>query len=64
VRGPVPLGGSICPHTRNAVDGGLQSSRMGIDVWDIPKPVYIKNIGKSVRDYPINPLMYRVEDLW
>ncbi len=37
VRGPVPLGGSICPQTRNAVDGGVQSSRLGIDVWDIPK---------------------------
>jgi hypothetical protein len=36
VRGPVPLGGSICPQTRNAVDGGVQSSRLGIDVWDIP----------------------------
>jgi hypothetical protein len=63
VRGLVPLGGSICPHTRNAVDGGVQSLRLGIDVWDIPKPLYIKNIVQSVHDYPINPSMYGVEDV-
>jgi hypothetical protein len=37
---------------------------LGIDVWDIPKPVYIKNIGQSVCDYTINPSMYGVEDLF
>jgi len=63
VRGPVPLGGSICPQTRNAVDGGVQSSRLGIDVWDIPKPIYINNISKTVQDYPIKPSMSGVEDL-
>jgi len=63
VRGPVPLGGSICPQTRNAVDGGVQSSRLGIDVWDIPKPIYINNITKTVQHYPIKPSMYGVEDL-
>ena len=63
VRGPVPLGGSICPHTRNAVDGGVQSSRFGIDVWDIPKPIYINNLTKTVQHYPITPSMSGVEDL-
>jgi len=63
VRGPVPLGGSICPQTRNAVDGCVQSSRLGIDVWDIPKPIYINNITKTVQHYPIKPSMYGVEDL-
>jgi hypothetical protein len=63
VRGPVPLGGSICPQTRNAVDGGVQSSRLGIDVWDIPKPIYINNLIKTVQDYPIKPSTSGVEDL-
>jgi hypothetical protein len=36
---------------------------LGIDVWDIPKPIYIKNLSKTVQDYPIKPSVYGVEDL-
>ncbi len=63
IRGPVPSGGSIWLHARNTVDGGIQSSRLGMDVWDIPKPRYTKNLNKTVHHYPIKPSMSGVEDL-
>jgi hypothetical protein len=48
---------------RNTVDGGIQSSCLGMDVWDIPKPRYTTNLNKTVHHYPIKFSMSRVEDL-
>ena len=36
---------------------------MGIDVWNVPKPIYMYKLNKSVHDYPIKPSMYGIEDL-
>jgi hypothetical protein len=40
--------------TRNIVDGGIQSSRLGVDVWNIPKPQYRPNMNTTIHDFPIN----------
>ncbi len=54
---------SICPYTRNTIDGGIQSSCLGVDVWKIPKLQYSTKINTTVHDYPINPSISGVEDL-
>jgi hypothetical protein len=63
VRGPVPLNGSICPYTRNVVDGGIQSSHLGVDVWKLPTPQYRPNMNTTIHDFPINPSIAGIADL-
>ncbi len=63
VRGAVPLGGSICPYTRNIVDGGIQCSHLGVDAWNIPKPKYRTNMNTTIHDFPMIPSIAGVADL-
>ncbi len=60
----MPLGRSICPTTRNLVDGGIHSSRRGVDVWNILKPHYTHNWSKSFQDFPMSSDISGVADLF
>ncbi len=60
----MPLGGSICPTTRNLVDGDIQSSRWGVDVWNIPKPHYCHHWSKSLQNFPMSSDILGVADLF
>ena len=64
IRGPVPLGGLICPTTRYLVDGGIQWSGDGVDVWKIPKPIYTRDWTKSFQNYPMNSDIAGVANLF
>ncbi len=59
----MPLGGSICLYTRNTVDSGIQSSCLGVDVWEISKLQYSPKMNNTVHDFPINPSISGVADL-
>ncbi len=50
-------------YTRNTVDGGIQSSRLGVDVWEISTLQYSSKIKPTVYDFPIDPSISGVADL-
>lgn len=54
VRGQVPMGGHICPDTRNDIDGGIQSSRKGPDRLEIPQPKFHHSLGNRLQDYTLS----------
>ena len=54
----------ICPTTRNLVDGGIQSSHDGVDVWKIPKRIYTCDWTKPFHDYPMNSYIAGVANLF
>jgi len=53
VRGTVPMNGTICPATRNEVDGGIQCSPLGPDVWKLRKPEFDHSLGITFEDCKI-----------
>lgn len=53
----------ICKGTRNIVDGGIQSSSQGGDVWLKPTPVFKAGLGKSYRDHPLTADKTLVPDI-
>jgi hypothetical protein len=53
VRGTVPLGGQISDTTRNTVDGGIQASRLGCDIWRLP---ITNSIPRAHEVYELHPL--------
>ena len=56
---------SYRPTTRNDVDGGVQSSRLCVDRWDIPKPRYLKGwTTSSLQNFPVTSEISGVQDLF
>ena len=53
MRGIVPMKGVIRQDTRNPVDGGVQCSALGPDVWCIPKPTFYSSKSITFKDCEI-----------